>query len=153
MALEITASQIYIENPDQSTKFTGDDYLLYQRNYFSTTNQSFGANSVTEREFNLGFNVYGYRFVAIFATVNSADGNASSGLVNLQVPLNGSVYAHLYYTVSGTTTFVDSEFFSAVCTDTTLKAGLFRIDYTRSQEAPRTNINLDLEVYAYDYGA
>lgn len=152
MALEITTSQIFVENSDASTKFTGDDYVLYQKNYAYTGSYTF-SSSQQELTFDLTFDVNSARFYTIFANVTAANGNASSGLVGYNIPLNGSVFCDLYYAVSGTTTYVDSEYISASCYQNYLSVCLSRIDYNGWQEAPRTSITMDLEVYLYDYGA
>lgn len=152
MALEITPTQIYVENSDASTKFTGDDYVLYQRNYAYTGSYTF-SSSQQELTFNLTFDVTDARFYAIFANITAANGNASSGLVGYTIPFNGSVFCDLYYTVSGTTTYVDSEYISAACYQNYLTVSLNRVDYNGWQKSPRTSITMQTEVYLYDYGS
>lgn len=155
MALDISANQIYVENSDASTKFNGDEYLLYQTNYYSTGSQSYGDTvGVYEREFNMGFSTQNKAIVVIYATLSAADGNMLGGLTNYTIPLSGAVSAEIDNVLSGGSSYLHTEYLSASVYKSTLAVGLFRVKWNFGDDQDAlTNATMTTEVYVYDHNA
>jgi hypothetical protein len=146
MSLKITASEVQIQNAQGDVKFTSSNKLVFPRAYKTGTVTIYN-NTVYEPFETLGIN----EFLQLTFKLISCTGNVGSGILNVEIPANGSVITEFYGRAVNNAAAADTEYIGALLVGNQLVFKTLRIDYNQNIVASTVSTQLTYQARIYSY--
>tara|TARA_B100001059_G_C17814635_1_gene574371 strand:- start:234 stop:695 length:462 start_codon:yes stop_codon:yes gene_type:complete len=149
MTLQVSASQISINNATGQEKFNSGQSLVFRKAFASGSGVTLNASTQRVIYVNQISQLVAGDFPVFYITITSATGNGASSMLNIKQPASGSVFLHQSISTSNSTSTVEFEYFSCrtIGADVDFKA-------TRHNENGRpvniqTSVTFNWELYVY----
>jgi hypothetical protein len=147
MSLNITATEIQIQNALGIIKFTSNNKLVYPR--ASKT----GTITISSASISIPFTTMSdSEFLSLSFKINSCDGNVGSALIGTEIPANGSIITKFYGRAVNNTPAADTDYMGALLIGDQLvfravKAAYNTVSLTASDVT--TNLTYKATIFSY----
>lgn len=147
MSLEITASEIRIQNALGNIKFTSNNKLVYPK-HVKTGTLTLGGSTVT-----VPFQAMSSsEFLMISFKINSCSGNVGAALVGTEIPANGSIITNFYGRAVNNTPAADTDYMGVLLIGSDLVFKAVKAPYnTSSLVASDVSTNLTYRATIFSY--
>jgi CRISPR/Cas system CMR subunit Cmr4 (Cas7 group RAMP superfamily) len=146
MSLKITSSEIQIQNSSGVVKFTSANKLVFPR--YSKT----GSVTVTTGTVLQAFDYLGEKeFLHLVIKLTACNGNVGNGLLNVEIPANGSIILNFDGRAVNNTAAADTEYLGISLAGNQLVFKSCKVDYTNNLVAPTVTTSLTYTARIYSY--
>jgi len=146
MSLKITSSLIEIQNAAGQVKFTSNNKLVFPRAYKT------GTVTIANNIVSVPFETLGStEFLQLTFKLISCNGSVGGGILNVEIPANGSVITDFSGRAVNNTAAADTEYIGAFLIGNQLVFKTLRINYNQAVVASTITTQLIYQARIYSY--
>ncbi len=146
MSLKITSDEIQIQNAQGVVKFTSNNKLVFPK-YLKTNSITISTATVLQSFYYLESN----EFLHLVVKITACDGNVGGGLLNVEIPANGSIVIDFYGRAVSNNAAADTEYLGISLAGNQLLFKSVRVDYNNTLVTPTKTTSLTYTARIYSY--